>query len=168
MMYLMSVSQETVVALWTGMHLIYLLRGPWMPGIGWVLSKCLFCEWMAQYVFVFLGQKSEGFAETWGETGRKAQSLRMRTRQKLWAEGVSVSRLLCREDSDPSSGPEDNWWGGPGPVKRPRQKGQKSSCQDTQRDVNERCRPQCSCQPWDTAGPQWMNGLRQTHTPRLS
>ena len=25
--------------------------------------------------------------------------------------GVSVSRLLCREDSDPSSGPEDNWWG---------------------------------------------------------
>ena len=30
----MSVSHETVVSLWTGMHLIYLLWGPWMPGIG--------------------------------------------------------------------------------------------------------------------------------------
>lgn len=41
--------------------------------------------------------------------------------------GVSVTRLLCREDSDPSSGPEDNWQGVPGPVRDPGRKASRAA-----------------------------------------
>ena len=107
MMCFMSVSRETVVSLWTGMRLPCLLRGPWMPGIGWVNilwmngSRCLCVSWSEV--------RRAGWDARW--SWKKSPASEDEDQAEAVGGGVSVSRLLCREDSDPSPGPEDNWRG---------------------------------------------------------